>query len=270
MDILVKYYHIKSFKYNFYAMVRYFEENDMTIVSFGNPNKMSDSCVDLYILNDVVTLNYTFYNSKCSDDVKLEKGALGTVIMIKSAIEFVKKVFYPQELTTIILIDNSGFTDVHKNRIELSLRNYLLYGKTWYQQNFPEFNLKPEHPSDKELLINYNKHLKSPCDLKQLQKEVRKTKGKYIKIPSGCFTCGSGESWTDYFHKIKNTCPTHYFTSIMLPTVNYIWKLKSIHQISWKGILSKDPLVPIEYSQFVKRPESWDEWEIETEDFAPY
>lgn len=125
-------------------------------IRLGNPSHLAMPCVHIQIDGDALIVLNMSYNEKCTTDTKMPKGKNGSMLMLRIAITFALQMF--AGVRHVILQDDSGFYDLDAGcHVDLSTRDMILYGKTWYQRTLePEIYMQPEGEKDSNTLERYN------------------------------------------------------------------------------------------------------------------
>ena len=223
-----KYYSLKSHGLEFMTIV------DQQNIYIGDPLNKYTKCIHIEIIDNIIYLQNISYNLKCSMNKVMQNGKNGTVIMMRTAIEFATHLFPNAKI--LEFQDNSSTSD---KSINLSTYSYLLYGKTWYQINLYPMNLYIIDKNKQVLLKKYDEVLATYDSFK----DEFKADPIYMKC----------KSWFEYFayHK-KNT--KHMYKDIMDPIIKNIFKLKPLNGISWQGELGFI-LIDMTYEKITKPKE---------------
>jgi hypothetical protein len=109
-------------------------------IAFGGTNKCID--ITLYKNQEKGWLSGLKHDVGCAFNKPLPRGDEGTVIMVKSAIAFIKK-RYPF-VTHFEFLDTSTISCKKKTRISLAYLQFAKYGKTWYSSKFGALPCDPD------------------------------------------------------------------------------------------------------------------------------
>jgi len=212
------YYSLTSSDFSFIAVVTK-SKNELHI-HIGNPFQYKSACVHLEVIGlDTLYIHNLAHDPSCSTNKTLPKGENGTVIMLKASIEFACMLF--PGVQKVRLQDNSGFYKAPFKHTVLSTRDYLLYGKTWYQRHLC---LKPVDVEDQKLVKKYDRIL-NPARYAQ-----------YRELMQHDEVYKSSSSWHEYFSKNGS------YTDHMVPMLRKVFKLPDLNGIVWEGEPRRDGL----------------------------
>lgn len=130
-----EYYQVRYRSYIFHASVK--TKDHITTkhyeVEFGGKT----SCVSfsVYAEESQPNLDGTNFSKDCATNMELERGDLGTVLMVNAAMMFIYDRF-PQQHGDIVLKDWSKINCKRKRSLSLAYYYLIRHGQTWYQQKF--------------------------------------------------------------------------------------------------------------------------------------
>jgi hypothetical protein len=187
-------------------------------IKVGNPSIKQHPCVVMEVNNDNLDLSVVSFFPSCSLDMNMKKGQDGTIPMMRASIQFVLDTF--PDIKAITLQDNSGFHYNNKHTI-ISTRNYLMYGKTWYQTNLLPIQLYPIGEANIKLIKKYDRILK----------DMSKYKDHFASDTD----FKDSSSWFEYFQNKKTKMNDRVYPDLMEGILREIFKVPSLHGMPWKG-----------------------------------
>jgi len=196
------YYSLTSSDFSFIAVVT--KSKETVHIYISDPSQLHGNA-HLEVMGSVVYI-HPFIHSFLTN---------GSVIMLKASIEFAQILF--PSVQKVRLQDNSGFYEAPFKHTVLPTRDYLLYGKTWYQRHLC---LKPVDVEDQKLVKKYDRIL-NPNRYAQ-----------YRELMLNDEVYQSSSSWHEYFSKNGS------YTDHMVPLLRKVFKLPDLNGIVWEGELS--------------------------------
>ena len=207
------YYSLTSSNLSFIAVVT--KSKETVHIHISDPSQLHGNA-HLEVMGSVVYI-HSFIHSFHTN---------GSVIMLKASIELARMLF--PSVLKVRLQDNSGFYEAPFKHTVLSTRDYLLYGKTWYQRHLcPSTScLKPVDEEDQKLVKKYDRILK-PARYSQYANHPLLVNDEVYQ---------SSSSWHEYFTKNGS------YTDHMVPMLRKVFKLPDLNGIVWEGALQRDGL----------------------------
>lgn len=157
--VKIKYYEVSHKQFVFGASVTvpeptYKDDDKIYYIGFGGTRKCID--ITVYDRNPIAYLSGLRHDDACALNCELPTGDLGTVLMVKAALQFVVKKY-----TFVIefrLIDESSIMCKKDVKISLMYLYFAKHGKTWYMSKF-NAKIVPTTSASKHILEEANTYM---------------------------------------------------------------------------------------------------------------
>lgn len=197
-------------------------------------------CVHLEKQENQIVLQNLTYLPICAKDQNMPAGLLGTLPMLKAAIQLAQREFY--DINELYLYDNTGFADNRsRDDIPLHTRDMCLYMKTWYQRKLSD-KLEPQYENDKAKIESYKKALMQNVSTEYVDIVKDSVKRFRPKIESNIEKFIENNpllkmTYNALFQSIYEHIGNYVYTLFIVPFTSY-YNLPSLHGIPWKMKLS--------------------------------
>ncbi len=147
----------------------FFIKEQLLIDFSGNTNislligSIKRGCIEMNIkpTQQLAHCSHLEYNEKCSMNGLLKRGQ-GTIDMLNTIFSFAKNSYYPKELQSITLEDDSYIYNNFGKKVYLYWAYYLTNGKTWYETHF---NAIPYTNAETNLYLENKTKLNMPINM---------------------------------------------------------------------------------------------------------
>lgn len=199
-------------------------------------------CVHLDITDEFnLILENLTYATICAKDQNLPTGLLGTLPMLKAAINLARHCFPILDDKFLYITDNTGFADNRSgDDIALHTLYMCLYQQTWYQRKLCE-KIEPEYENDKAKIKHYKTCLDEKVTSEYISIVSRFVRDFKSKINIDKFLNEKESytqlSYTQLFNMVYKRESNNMYRVFITTFINH-YNLPSLHGILWKMKIS--------------------------------